>query len=312
MPVLSDDQLAALLRRAHVGAGDASYLVAISHPESGADSSVVQQGQPYATTGWGLWQITPGNSEPQFGINQALLNPQSNADAAAAKLRSQGLGAWTTYTSGLYQPYFGAAKTAVARVYGMSQQQVDQLAQSAGHGTRPSSSVPGGPGAQTTGINVPGIIQKIIDPFSIQIPFLEGAGQSVGDVGTAVAGLANVLATFEHWMAWLFVPSHWVRIICGVLGVPLVGVGILTMTKGAQPIPVNFAGGAVGTEVSGGSMAPALGIAEVTAGAILLFIAFHNLPDNVQTFPQLLSHIQAQVQGTGTSSTPAGPKPTVT
>src|SRR5215469_1254167 len=144
MPVLSDDQLAALLRRAHVGAGDASYLVAISHPESGADSSVVQQGQPYATTGWGLWQITPGNSEPQFGINHALLSPQANADAAAAKLRSQGLGAWTTYTDGAFEPYFGPAKTAVASVYGMSMQQVDQLAASAGHGGPPG----GGQSAQ--------------------------------------------------------------------------------------------------------------------------------------------------------------------
>lgn len=132
--VLSDDQLAALLRKQGVSAGDAAYLVATAHPESHADPAEVQQGVPYDQQGWGIWQITPGNSVPSAGINNALLNPQANAKAAAAKLKSQGLDAWTTYTSGAYQPYFAGAKAAVAKVYGMPLSQVDQLASSAGHG----------------------------------------------------------------------------------------------------------------------------------------------------------------------------------
>jgi hypothetical protein len=134
MGALSDDQLAALLRKAGVSAGDAAYLVAIAHPESSANPSAVQQGQPYATQGWGLWQITPGNSVPSVGINQALLTPQKNADAAAAKLKSQGLDAWTTYTSGAYKQYFSAAEAAVGHVYGLSSSAVDKLAASAGSG----------------------------------------------------------------------------------------------------------------------------------------------------------------------------------
>ena len=60
---------------------------------------------PYATTGWGIWQVTPGNSVPSIGVDNALLNPTVNAKAAVAKEQSQGLGAWTTYTSGAYQQY---------------------------------------------------------------------------------------------------------------------------------------------------------------------------------------------------------------
>lgn len=79
----------------------APTMAAIAMAES-SGNNVVQQGQPYSTTGWGLWQITPGNSVPQFGTDQALLNPVANAQAAFAKYKGQGLSAWTTYTSGAY------------------------------------------------------------------------------------------------------------------------------------------------------------------------------------------------------------------
>ena len=85
----------------------ANIAQAITVPESGRRPSAVQQGQPYATTGWGLWQITPGNSEPQAGINNALLNPRNNAIAAVAKYRGAGdsFSPWTTFVNGLYRPY---------------------------------------------------------------------------------------------------------------------------------------------------------------------------------------------------------------
>lgn len=82
----------------------APTMAAISEAES-SGSDVIQKGQPYATTGWGLWQITPGDSEPSIGVDNALLNPLTNAQAAVAKEKSQGLGAWTTYTSGAYKQF---------------------------------------------------------------------------------------------------------------------------------------------------------------------------------------------------------------
>lgn len=82
----------------------APTMAAIAMAES-SGNNVVQQGQPYSTTGWGLWQITPGNSVPQFGTDQAMLNPVNNAKAAHQKWVGQGLGAWTTYTSGAYRRF---------------------------------------------------------------------------------------------------------------------------------------------------------------------------------------------------------------
>lgn len=82
----------------------APAMAAVAMAESGG-GNVIQQGQPYSTTGWGLWQITPGNSESQCGTDAALLNPATNACAAVAKYNSQGTGAWTTYTSGKYRGF---------------------------------------------------------------------------------------------------------------------------------------------------------------------------------------------------------------
>ncbi|MGH7743499.1 MAG: hypothetical protein ACREQ5_01575 [Candidatus Dormibacteria bacterium] len=79
-------------------------MAAIAMAESsGIDQ--IQKGQPYSTTGWGLWQITPGNSVPGAGIDNALLNPVNNAKAAFTKWQGQGLGAWTTYTSGAFRQF---------------------------------------------------------------------------------------------------------------------------------------------------------------------------------------------------------------
>lgn len=86
------------------GGGVAHIAAAITGAESGFNPRAVQAGQPYATTGWGLWQITPGNSEPQAGINAQLLNGPSNAIAAVAKYHGAGgnFSPWTTYESGAY------------------------------------------------------------------------------------------------------------------------------------------------------------------------------------------------------------------
>lgn len=84
---------------------------AIAMAESNG-SDIMQTGQDYAHTGWGRWQITPGNSEPQFGVDQALLIPINNAHAAVAKYVSAPHGGnnfspWTTFTSGKYKRYLG-------------------------------------------------------------------------------------------------------------------------------------------------------------------------------------------------------------
>lgn len=99
------------------GSGDTLVIVvALAEPESGDDASAVQQGQPYATTGWGAWQVTPGNSEPQCGTDEKLLSLTANACAMAAKLKAQGLKAWSTYQQALYLPFMAEAQIGVSNM----------------------------------------------------------------------------------------------------------------------------------------------------------------------------------------------------
>lgn len=93
----------------------APTAAAIALAES-SGNNVIQKGQPYATTGYGLWQITPGNSEPQFGTDNALLDPVANARAAFAKYKGSGnsFRPWTTFNDGKYRQYMNGAAAAPA------------------------------------------------------------------------------------------------------------------------------------------------------------------------------------------------------
>ena len=94
-----------------VAAGGPASKAATAAAIAGAESSYypgsIQPNQPYATTGWGLWQITPGNSESQFCVDFRLLDPWNNAEAAVAKFRGAGnsFSPWTTYRNGAYLDY---------------------------------------------------------------------------------------------------------------------------------------------------------------------------------------------------------------
>ena len=127
MPILSWEQVAAAALLGGWNDSQAVVAASITQPESSRDDTNIQPGQPYATTGWGLWQITPGNSEPQFGINNAMLNPLNNAKAGHAKYVSQGWSAWTTWVNGLNVPFLGDAGAAVNAVRGMSTAQLLHL-----------------------------------------------------------------------------------------------------------------------------------------------------------------------------------------
>lgn len=84
-----------------------AIAAAIAMAES-RGQDVVQQGQPYATTGVGYWQITPGGS----------LDPLTNAQEAVAKYHGAGdtFRPWTTYMDGAYRAFLqgGVAPQAAA------------------------------------------------------------------------------------------------------------------------------------------------------------------------------------------------------
>jgi hypothetical protein len=80
----------------------APVMAAIAEAESSGNS---QAHNPSGATG--LWQIL-GNPFPGNAYD-----PLTNAKMAAAKLRSQGLGAWVTYTSGAYKAFLSSKTTPV-------------------------------------------------------------------------------------------------------------------------------------------------------------------------------------------------------
>jgi Lysozyme like domain len=85
---------------------------AITGAESSFEPGIIQAGMPYSTTGWGLWQITPGDSVPAYGEDYQLLDPWNNAEAAVYKYDAAGgFTPWTTYVDGAYENYLQYAST---------------------------------------------------------------------------------------------------------------------------------------------------------------------------------------------------------
>jgi len=274
----------AQLEQLWTGAGGpralAPLMAAIALAESSGNS---QAKNPSGASG--LWQIL-GNPFPGDPFD-----PQTNARMAVAKYREQGLGAWETYTNGDYKRFLRGSLPP-----GTTGAPPD------GGGAHTTAAGGGGGGFWTMWNTVPGT--------GIPIGFISGAAQSTTDVATAVGQLTNDISTVMGWVSWLFVPSHWIRIICFITGAPLVGLGIVTMTRTGRAYQMTVAVPGAGQQsvpAAGGELAPALGIAEVTLGAVLLFVAFHNLPPNVQNFPQLMSFMQSKVSTGAASKEGPGP-----
>lgn len=116
---LSLAQLKWVAMQAGFSSGAASVMAAIAMAESSGRPTAHN---PNASTGdnsYGLWQINMiGNMGPErrrlFGIpsNEALFDPLTNAKAAFRIYQSQGLRAWSVYSSGRYRQYLSAAMSA--------------------------------------------------------------------------------------------------------------------------------------------------------------------------------------------------------
>jgi Lysozyme like domain len=87
----------------------AALMAAIAEAESGGNpDSTNPDDNGGKQTSWGLWQISLGNHQPP---SPSWADPATNAQLALAKLQSQGLGAWGTYTSGAYKAYVSGSTT---------------------------------------------------------------------------------------------------------------------------------------------------------------------------------------------------------
>jgi hypothetical protein len=95
----------------------AQVAAAISGAESSFQPGVIQSGEPYSATGWGLWQITPGDELPanygvtEFGSDYQVLDPWNNAESAVYLCQTDTAAGyncftpWSSYTDGKYRGY---------------------------------------------------------------------------------------------------------------------------------------------------------------------------------------------------------------
>jgi hypothetical protein len=81
----------------------APVMAAIALAESGGDPAALNPNDNGGTqSSFGLWQISTGTHTPP---SPNWADPLTNAKLAVGKYRSQGLGAWGTYTSGAYKRF---------------------------------------------------------------------------------------------------------------------------------------------------------------------------------------------------------------
>ena len=120
---LTPKQIAQVARQAGIPEDKIPTMVAIAMAESGGDSEA--HNPKYPDNSFGLWQINmldePGyqlgaERRQKYGLssNEELKDPLTNAKAAFDILNSQGLGAWSVYTSGKYKDFLPDAQAAIS------------------------------------------------------------------------------------------------------------------------------------------------------------------------------------------------------
>jgi hypothetical protein len=165
-------------------------MAAIAEAESSGNSIAYN-----ASGATGLWQIL-GAVNP--GDQSSLTTPSVNAHEALLKLESQGLDAWTTYTSGAYLQFMnGAGPTSTATAGSTS-----------GSGVGPMSFTESViPGAGWIGSLITGVTGG------------ETGLASIADVATGVAGIVRSLNKMIELSIVLMEPKFWLRIGAGFAGV---------------------------------------------------------------------------------------------
>lgn len=226
----------------------AVIATAITEPEAGRQPGVQQAGQPYRTTGWGLWQITPGNSVPSVGVDNALLDPLTNARAAYAKYHAAGdrFTPWTTYTSGAYKASLAAASSAAASVGdNIAGAVTSGVGAAAGGIGGTAGGLGGGVGGTSPSDLIKAINQLIGSGGNIaqaQIDTIVGGNLPSG-VQAAIAATSGVvswlggavtsLTTLVNGLLWLVNPANWVRIVAAVVGGISLAAGAVIIGKSA-------------------------------------------------------------------------------
>ena len=216
-----------------VAGGDPSYaptMAGIAVAESGGVPDNTQKGQPAATTGWGLWQITPGTSEPQVGTNAQLNDPMKNAEAAVAKFNAakaageDPLTPWTGNPIGQVALNSGGALSLAS-----AEALTTQLASSRGFSVDYSGA------ADTTGKTATQALTWAVGLLKLPIStqnVLNGSvglqitpGGTLSDIGAAGSDVVSSVTSLSSFLSWITSPTGWTRVLEGLLGVGLIVVG---------------------------------------------------------------------------------------
>jgi len=158
-----------------------------------------------------------------------------------------------------------------------------------------ATGTPRGVGPKTGGsgaTSAPGWLQRLLNTDWGIIKGIGGAGKDIaglGGISTAIDNLTGAISGVTTVIDWLVNPGHWVRIGCGVGGSVLLFAGLASLTHV----------GGIDVPVAGHVPMPAqlpIGILEVGAGGVLLFLAFHNLPESVTNVSTLTGYLREQSQ----------------
>jgi hypothetical protein len=208
-PANGSDYSYAQLEQLWINAGGSPSLAPLMAAIAEAESS----GNPNATGGVGekgLWQINPA----AWG-SLATYDPVGNARAAVHVYQSQGLGAWSTYTSGAYKAFINGATTPNPN----------------GVPTAPGSGSGGGGGNVLTSTISPG---TCVIPLNIPV-----AGQFCLLSKSQARGVLGVLLMIAGGM--LLLPGV---LVLAAAGLERTGAGAAA-SKAASAVPVGRAASAV-------------------------------------------------------------------
>lgn len=179
-------QMSAMAQAVGFDKKTAVIMGAIGMAESGGDSKAHNAVAP--DNSYGLWQINMlahTRKELQISKNEDLFVPLLNVMAAKKIHKSQGLGAWSTYTSGAYKTYLSQATTDKALLEELTK--------------NPVESSPIG--------------EAVSDPL-----------QSVGDIAGFIAKAGNWVSNPSNWVRIVYVLTGVALVVGGsvVMGRPLI------------------------------------------------------------------------------------------
>jgi Transglycosylase SLT domain len=241
--------------------GMAPLMAAIAEVESGGNPDAEN-----ASGATGLWQIEwPLHQGIVPGANsrQALHNPLVNAQAARVL---SGNNPSVSAGSPVYSNWLEWEPAGAYLQYLKS-------------GVAPGSvTVTGGQG----GGGIFGAIDNAVSALGGAVTNPADIASSLTSIASSFAAIGTIAGEAVKAFEWLFVPSHWVRIMAFGAGAALLFPGISALMKAGSG--------------QSGDVTLALGILLTVLAGMLLFIAFHNLPEDVRNLSDLLGWISRSIQ----------------